>query len=100
MDNARNHLRRVQQGLGSQVSVSLGHPGLGVPKKSLDHVKRDPLVHQEAGERMAQIMQSDVSQARTALVNDRRRSNTSRAGGASLDDRRTSGKIWPWSSND
>ena len=64
-DNAGDHLRRVQQGLRSQMSVTLGHAGLGVPKKSLNHVKRHALVHKEAGERMAQIMQSDVSQART-----------------------------------
>ena len=48
------------------MGVTLGHAGLGVPKKALDHVKRHTLVHQEAGERMAQIMQSDVSQARTS----------------------------------
>ena len=48
------------------MSVTLGHARLGVPKEALDHVKRDAVVHQEAGERVAQIMQSDVSQARTA----------------------------------
>ncbi len=47
------------------MSVTLGHAGLGVPKEALDHVERHTLVHQEAGERVAQIMQSDVSQART-----------------------------------
>ena len=66
LDHDRSHLRRVEQGLRGQVSVPLGHAGLGVPKESLDHVKRHALVHQEAGERMAQIMQSDLSQARTA----------------------------------
>ena len=66
LDHDRSHLRRVEQGLRSQVSVTLGHAGLGVPKEPLDHVKRHALVHQEAGERMAQIMQSDLSQARTA----------------------------------
>ena len=65
-DHAGDNLRRVQQGLRSQMRIPLGHAGLGVPKESLDHVKRHALVHQEAGERMAQIMQSDVSQARTA----------------------------------
>ena len=62
----RSHLGGVKQGLRSQVSVTLGHARLGVPKEALDHVKRDAVVHQEAGERVAQIMQSDVSQARTA----------------------------------
>ena len=47
------------------MGVTLGHADLGVPKEALDHVERDALVHQEAGERMAQIVQSDVSQART-----------------------------------
>jgi hypothetical protein len=65
LDHDRSHLRRVQQRLRSQVSVSLRHPGLGVPKEALNHVERHTLVHQEAGERMAQIMQSDLSQART-----------------------------------
>jgi hypothetical protein len=46
-------------------TVTLGHADLGVPKEALDHVKRHTLVHQEAGGRMAQIMQSNVSQART-----------------------------------
>ena len=66
LDHDRSHLGGVEQGLRSQVGVTLGHAGLGVPKEVLDHVKRHALVHQEAGERMAQIMQSDVSQARTA----------------------------------
>ena len=66
LDHDRSHLGRVKQGLRSQVSVTLGHARLGMPKEVLDHVKRHALVHQEAGERMAQIMQSDVSQARTA----------------------------------
>jgi hypothetical protein len=48
------------------VGVTLGHADLTVPKEALDNVKRHALVHQEAGERMAQIMQSDVRQARTA----------------------------------
>jgi len=48
------------------MGVTLGHADLAVPKEALDNVKRHPLVHQEAGERMAQIMQPDVSQARTA----------------------------------
>jgi hypothetical protein len=61
-----SHLGRVKQGLRSQVGVTLGHARLGVPKEVLDHVKRHALVHQEAGEGMAQIMQSDVSQAGTA----------------------------------
>ena len=65
-DNTGDHLRRVQQGLRSEVSVTLGHASLGVPKKALDHVKRDTLVHQEAGERVAQVMETDVSQARAA----------------------------------
>ena len=66
-DHAGDNLSGVEQGLTSQVGVTLGHAGLGVPKQALDHVKRHTLVHQEAGERMAQIMQSDVSRARTAL---------------------------------
>ena len=37
-----------------------------MPKKALDHVKRYTLVHQEAGERVAQIMEADVSQASTS----------------------------------
>jgi hypothetical protein len=48
------------------MGVTLGHADLAVPKEALDNVKRHPLVHQEAGERMAQIMQPDVGQARTA----------------------------------
>jgi hypothetical protein len=40
-------------------------PNLGVPKEALDRVKRHALVHQEAGERAAQILLSDVSHART-----------------------------------
>jgi hypothetical protein len=64
-DHAGDNLRGVEQGLRGQVSVPLGHAGLGVPKQPLDHVQRHALVHQEAGERMAQIMQSDVSQAGT-----------------------------------
>ena len=65
-DNTGDHLRRIQQGLRSQMGVTLGHAGLGVPKKALDHVKRHTLIHQEAGERVAQIMQAHVSQARAA----------------------------------
>ena len=65
-DHAGDNLRRVQQGLRSQMRIPLGHAGLGVPKEALDHVERHAVVHQEAGERMAQIMQSNVSQARTA----------------------------------
>ena len=65
LDHDRSQLGGVEQGLRSQVGVTLGHADLGVPKEALDHVKRDALVHQEAGERMAQIVQSDVSQART-----------------------------------
>ena len=66
VDYGRSYLGGVEQGLRSQVSVPLGHARLGMPKEVLDHVKRHALVHQETGERMAQIMQSDVSQARTA----------------------------------
>ena len=53
-DHARNQLRRVQQGLRSQV---------GVPKEALGHVKRNTLVHQEAGERTAHTTQPDVGQS-------------------------------------
>jgi hypothetical protein len=60
-DNAGDHLRRAEQGLRSPVSVALGHARLGAPKKALDHVKRYALVHQEAGERMAQIEQADIT---------------------------------------
>ena len=66
LDHKRSHLGGDQQGLRSQVGITLGHADLGVPKEALDHVKRHTLVHQEAGERMSQIMQSDVSQIRTA----------------------------------
>jgi hypothetical protein len=65
-DNAGNHLSGVQEGLGGEVSVALGHARLSVPKKTLDHVKRDTLVHQEAGEGVAQIMEANVSQTCTA----------------------------------
>jgi hypothetical protein len=66
LDHDGSHLGGVEQGLRSQVGVTLGHARLGMPKEVLDHVKRHTLVHQETGEGMAQIMQSDVSQARTA----------------------------------
>ena len=56
-DNAGNHLSGVEQGLRSQMGIALGHARLGVPKKALDHVKRYALVHQEAGERVPQIVQ-------------------------------------------
>ncbi len=35
--------------------------GVTLAKKALDHVKRDTPVHQEAGERVAQIMEAHVS---------------------------------------
>jgi hypothetical protein len=65
LDHDRSHLGGVEQGLRGQVSVPLGHAGLGVPEEPLDHVKRHALVHQEAGERMAQIMQSDVNRSQS-----------------------------------
>ncbi len=54
LHNAGDHLSSIQQGLRGQMGVTLA-------KKALDHVKRDTPVHQEAGERVAQIMEAHVS---------------------------------------
>ena len=70
------------------MGVTLGHADLGVPKQALDHVKRHTLVHQEAGERMAQIMQSEVSQACTAPDAVPRREQTGELRGKDIGARR------------
>jgi len=54
-NNAGNHLSSVQQGLSSQMSVTLRCMRLSMAKKVLDHVKRHALVHEETGERVALI---------------------------------------------
>jgi hypothetical protein len=59
---ARNDLGSVQQRLWHQMGVALGHPGLGVAEQSLDHIERHTPVDQEAGERMPQVMEQDISQ--------------------------------------
>ena len=49
--------------------VSLRHVGRGVAKQPLYYVERHALVHQEAGERVAKVMQADVCQS-VAAVSD------------------------------
>jgi hypothetical protein len=60
-DNPGNHLSAVQQGLSSQMSVTLGRARLSMPKKVLDHVERHALVHEETGERMTIIPLTELS---------------------------------------
>jgi hypothetical protein len=57
------NLGRVQQGLRGQVGISLCHPGRGVPEQPLHHVERDPLVDEQARERVAKVMQADVGES-------------------------------------
>ena len=59
-DHAGGHLGCVQQGLRRQVRVSLRHPGRGVPEQPLHHVERDALIDEEAGERVAQVVEANV----------------------------------------
>ena len=62
-----NHLCCIEQRLRRQMGVPLRHARRGVSEQSLDHVERDALVYEEAGERVTQVVQADIV---TALHGD------------------------------
>ena len=63
---AANHrgddLGCIQESLWRQVGVTLGHPNLGMPEEPLDDVERYAPIDQEAGERVAQVVEPDIGQ--------------------------------------
>ena len=58
----RRTVRRVLQRLRAQVGVPLGHLAARMSEDRLDLVQRPPVVHEEARELVAQVVQAQVRQ--------------------------------------
>ncbi len=61
-NHSGNDLGCIQESLWRQVGVTLGHPNLGMPEEPLNHVERHAPIDQEAGERVAQVVEPDIRQ--------------------------------------